>query len=135
MNLENVKKLHDLIESLPEKAVQMNRVLDIDRDVETVEEAINHTCGTVGCLYGWAGLLMAMEDERKKTYLYQSSSARFVQFKFEQITEWLGLSYDDGSKLFYGGWWAGNHRDQGLDMITKEQVMHQLRKMLETGEV
>lgn len=94
-----------------------------DKD-HTVLEAIEHPCGTAGCIGGWAMIFRAADEGLGDQI---PSSCPIYDDKY--AAQYLGLSEEDACTVFYGSW----HSRQ-LDAPVKE-IITMLRSVARTGRV
>lgn len=123
MNIEHVKKLRNLISKIPDHSFDMSNWLKIDRQEETVQQAIRSECGTVGCLAGWTYLLMKPKNKR---LIADQLDSHEVQ---KQAAKYLGVSRHTAQYLFFGGWFNRNWHLPLRD-ITKEEALEVLNRII-----
>lgn len=108
MNVENIKKVRDLIAGLPAKRFAMN---DWGFCGYSGAEAFLHDCGAAACIGGWAEVLIGGEKMR-----------------MEQVYRLMGLSEDEGDDLCFP-------HVEGSMHASVAQGVAVLDHLLETGEV
>jgi hypothetical protein len=96
----------------------------IDAGYHTVTEAIEHPCGTVGCIGGWATVFGVAEHD-PDTQVSEACDT----FTGEAAKEYLGIDEDEADILFNGAWHPG-----GLDAPVKE-IIAELRHIAATGKL
>jgi hypothetical protein len=126
-NWERIQKLRDFLETVPAKQICMDKLLHINRPIETVEEARQAKCGTVGCIAGWAYLLFAdpaeqIEALRSGTHDNAESFSR----------ECLELDPLEADHAFFARW-SDKSWDSGE--ITKAEVLAYLDKAIAAKDV
>lgn len=80
MNVENIKKVRDLIAGLPPEQFSMN-----------YWGLAHHPCGSVACIGGWAEAILLPDGNRTK------------HLPEHVVCEALGLDPEQGGDLFYPG--------------------------------
>ena len=141
-NFEAFAALRDCLKTIPATNIRMDKLLLIDRDRETLAEAVNPACGTVGCIAGWGAcffgspeqVLVKIADAPIGSVLNFSSRGGKHWEPTEITREALGLNYADSSYVFYAAWAVpGNDSHTSLSTIrhiTGEQVIQYLDKVI-----
>lgn len=151
VNKVNVQKLIDLLSKMPDEKFKMEDWLsrqgpsvDETRNVEpgfigfkritlTSEQMIDN-CGTVGCIGGWASVLMRAELNKplawEGPYFTCTPDDELTQFDQEAVGEWLGIGYGDGHNLFYA-----NGGPRRMEEVRKIHALRVLENLHDTGEV
>jgi hypothetical protein len=130
-NFENIRIMADLFRELPNNAVSMGLICEIDRDSETVREAMEHSCGTVGCIAGWTGLRFSEPGMQLIAGFGKSVMQRNQLWVV--ATRALGLNEDEVSYMFYGRWHPS--KDWLNGNITRREVVAYLDKVVATKNV
>lgn len=123
MNKENFEKLIRYIET---------EAPDIDMDDWVTDTT---ACGTVGCIAGTIHLMWAKEEGRGwtrvkiKEYLISRSEGYA-----DPAADWLGISYEAATELFYAGCWPARLQMQYHMATTAEErkaiVIERLRDFM-----
>lgn len=105
-----MRELRDYLLTLPPERVRMDKVLIIDKDEETVAQARQVGCGTVGCIAGHASLvfgpsdLVLHRDTQKRPYVTMHN-LKYSNFDaWEIAADGLGLDDREAHYVFYGAW-------------------------------
>jgi len=154
MNVDNMIKLAELIESLPEKKFNMtywtSEIQGFTHDGNVTHYANNdkidyYDCTTAGCIAGWA---IALKNNLRAETLIANSSDNIATIKSE-ASDFLGLTVQEGNNLFLmesSSIWFDHafidfdifHEDNGSgidpDSITNKMAAEVLRKII-SGEV
>lgn len=149
VNVENVTKVLELLKAMPNSKFQMDTWLDrpdedqFDENGEQKPDQIFepdqviHNCGTVGCIGGWASVIMRQEKGVKLRWLGFSkyfapnvSDDDPVEFHEENVAEWLGISVWTAHRLFYA---EGGPRM--MNEVKKDHAIKVLEHLIKTGEV
>lgn len=128
LNLPNLKTLRDTIQALDPTNFDMAAwSRDENGDgMATRVDMVNHTCGTAGCIGGWAEVLFVAKDDD-----------RIGEAKDEEVAEALGLTEEQAHNLFFplvGIKEAGIEIDSYTE-LTQAQAVQVLDHLMETGEV
>lgn len=116
MNVENIKKVRDLIASLPPERFNMRRLASRSRGRELRDvRRIQHSCGTAACIAGWTNAIFCPENKNADTR--EASIA-------------LGLYYIDHMLFMPFGYFDGP-----VSKATPAQAVAVLDRLLETGGV
>lgn len=83
MNIENLKKVRDLIASRPAEGITMN-----DWGYKLSE----NLCGTAGCIAGWTNVLIAMEK----------GGGKLVKDDYGRVAGWNGFADSEGAADYLG---------------------------------
>ena len=147
----NLQTLIAFIEMHPDENVKMDNWLQFNRDDETYAEAIQPTCGTVGCIAGFAYTLKMFHEQPDKHVFEEEhfgqwdgtsrsirDCCRLLNAGYS-VADWLGLSNSDALALFFGEWTtaksARSEHNLGLSVFTKAQIVAELKYLLATGKV
>ena len=126
MNLENFKKVRDLIQDLPARNFNMNTYGTVD-----LEKDGSH-CGTVMCIAGHTCTLIddteIVPDGRGVLSFYKDGKNRYP---WDLARKFLGLTVIESNHIFYGRWASGHD----LYAITKEETIEYLDKVIASGNV
>lgn len=132
LNRENLRKVYEIMLA-SERSVKAGGEKFFDYSVwskidesrhETVRDAVEHPCGTVGCIGGWALILRYFERDPDRDLInLRLHGARVL----EEAADWSGLTIEDGEYLFLGGW-CGGHFGTAFD-----QVKAKVEDVLATG--
>lgn len=128
MNKERILALADLIETLTYRnednwapdSFNMGRY-SYTYDPNTDEES-GHVCDTPACIAGWAYAMKNNFDE----------NLNWIKFESGMSAEYLGLTSEQASELFYGRGFSAAKRDIE---VSPEEAAKTLRHLAETGEV
>jgi hypothetical protein len=136
-NWERIQKLRDFLETVPAKQICMDKLLHINRPIETVEEARQAECGTVGCIAGWAYLLFADPSERIEARWWPSISNTVLRSGTHDNAEsfsreCLELDPLEADHAFFARW-SDKSWDSGK--ITKAEVLAYLDKAIAAKDV
>lgn len=117
MNRENIKKVRDVIASLPRGRFNMG---DWVSNLDLTPKQLAHTCGTAACIAGWT-LAVKSPGSRKRYW----DSVDNIE---EVAGRYLGLSLDEAKRLFI---------PPGLSIwkYTQPHAVRVLDHLLATGEV
>lgn len=117
---QNLRALRDLIAKLPAKRFDMSEIVRNAHGEELNDaRVLNHTCGTAGCIAGWAVAHRRALGHRKPYNLPNWFEAK----------DWLSLSDEQASELFQPeGYWVFGEYTQTAAVAT-------LDHLIETGEV
>jgi hypothetical protein len=154
MNKENMIKLAELIESLPEKKFNMtywtSEIQGFTHDGNVTHYANNqkidyYDCTTAGCIAGWA---IALKNNLRAEIVEANSVIRIAEIK-AIACDFLGLTKQEGDNLFLmesSSIWFDHafkdfdifHEENGTgidpDSITNKMAAEVLRKVI-SGEV
>ncbi len=146
----NLQTLIAFIEMHPDENVEMGKWLKFNRCDETYAEAIQPTCGTVGCIAGFAYTLKMFHEHPDSLALdanfgnwsgNDGSVRECCRLSYQGIAvaQWLELAESDALALFFGEWTTAksnrSKRNLGLSVFTKAQVVTELKYLLATGRV
>ena len=147
-NFEKIQELADHMRRLPPENIKMHRLLFINRPQETVAEAANPGCGTVGCIAGHGAVYFYYKRE---LILKQSGipsiianytmdvEAHACDFEPTAVTQKaLNLSSDEADYMFFAGWFRpGSSRMYLHDMqaIPGGDVVRYLDKVVAEKDV
>lgn len=139
-NWKNFQKLRDFLATLPEEQIRMETLLCINRDKETVKEAIQPSCGTVGCIAGWGALLFSEPSEeitRTNRSRFGNVNPHFDAYEITATALDLELSLaedtDEQNYVFCAGWHL--EKDWTSGAITKAEVLAYLDKAIASRDV
>jgi hypothetical protein len=154
MNVDNMIKLAELIESLPEKKFNMtywsSEIQGFTHDGNVTYYANNqkidyYDCTTAGCIAGWA---IALKNNLRADLMVANSADNVAGIK-EIACNFLGLTKEEGDNLFLmesSSIWFDHafvdfdifHEENGTgidpDSITNKMAAEVLRKII-SGEV
>lgn len=123
MNIENILKLRDFIDSLPAKRFDINvwaNTLADNPEVinyDATSDEVLHNCGTCACIGGWADVLF-----QPKGFLIVQSDG------YINTAEQLGLDTDTAYDLTHPS-------DVAWSLVTKDVAVEVLTILAETGRV
>lgn len=98
-NKENINKLIELLESIPEGNEKTTTKSDL-RYLRMSSWYQPSICGTVGCIGGWATHLMAEEDRKILAALAYRSTVHLSERAY-MAAGWLGLNHPSACKMLY----------------------------------
>lgn len=131
----NLLTLISHIERQPDEAVDMQKWVCINRNSESIYEAVQPGCGTAACAAGHAWLVMQLQQNPNMVLI------RFQEPKFGrlgcsspkladsglEIANWLGFSERVATNLFFGMWHTVPGGSASLDTLTRDRLLHELR--------
>jgi hypothetical protein len=126
-NIENFKKVRDLIANAPETRFNM-----ADYVLGRMLPDGYHVCGTAMCIAGWA-YIAKTEAQPMSNGTYKVAYPVGSSY-CEQATEYLDID-DDEANYIFGGEFAQIDRIRFLAEITKQQALDYLDKVIATGDV
>lgn len=116
LNVENIKKVRDVIAALPRARFDMSRwAWRTDGTSVTTGDAVEvleHDCGTAGCIGGWTEAIFGSPGVRG--------------WCDEEVAALLGLGGAEGDRLFY---------PHDVSDRTQTEAVAVLDRLIETGEV
>lgn len=125
-NIENVKRVRNLIAELPDEQFDYSVILSSEPE-----------CGTIGCIAGWCWVLN-YEDRYGRRPNAKSVSGAFVHGinMMNEPRNFLGLTTDAADELFIARRFR-NDREEFLcpNDITREMALNTLDHLIETGRV
>lgn len=132
MNVENMLKLADFLDNLPEKKFDMRQWFAErveDKGLGGLRKRIDHfnvgnECGTTACIAGWAATLAVPDlKDRSQRFSIEGEARR-----------WLGLTIEQSCWLFFGCW-SKNKVGPEIGEGTAKAAAIAVRKMAEIGGV
>jgi hypothetical protein len=122
-NIENLKKLVEVIKAVPE-----GRYLE---RVGFSMTAFVHECGTPSCMAGFAATVCAAESVNATlTHDELSRTGYNTGMTFEKAARWLELNQEEARTLFYVAIDEKTARFGDLDLVTKEHALEALSKVI-----
>lgn len=118
MNIDNAKKLVGQLERLPDEKFWMSSWIAHPEEFAQVDVQREASCGTVGCIGGWAFML---NDGGERP----ESSRKITKF----AQEFLGLTPGGAGALFYGTWTTKSPQD-----ITRADAIAELNRLIAEAE-
>lgn len=145
MNAENLTKLADFLDSLPETPAEGDPgfhmrdwyMTSVDMKVNpyiTQEMPKHYMCGTVACIGGWAEVLEAKErglDPDLHVYHTSLSAENWLGFPTSEDEEDCPL----GDILFCPDDWYNDAGEDIMECLTAKQAAIVIRNLIVTGEV
>jgi len=115
MNKENLIKVKDLIDGVPEEKFDMT------------DWAVEHSCGTAFCIAGYATILAGynyryVQKHGKRSFVNDKGASGDPEVVGAQF---LGLTEEEARDLFYG-----NFTDRMRYRITKDEALAELERMI-----
>lgn len=149
MNRENMQRLIDLLNELPDERFTMlqfggrdiNKMDTLADCEDTIVDYSPHTCGTAACIGGWAALMFAKDNKMTPEQLNLCAGSDCVgRERAGQM--FLALNDTERSSLFYCTDYvdAGYRIDSdysityNLSIVTRKQAIQACENMLEYGE-
>lgn len=131
-NWTRIKRLRAFLETVPPKRLRMDKLLLIDKDNETIKQALEPSCGTVACMAGWTHCLFTPKTTRLHRTSYHSlgGMCNVSDVDAEPAGDMLGLDEDEACHMFSGGWSA-----KSLDVLTKRDVLRYLDQAIAAKDV
>lgn len=111
MNIENMKTLRNQIARLKDEQFRMDTWLSHPGDTDKFD----YSCGTVGCVAGWAKLLNGSKEGTAEGW----------------TRKWLNLTYEQSMNLFYAEeirFEDGELRQ--LESVTRAEILVYMDKMI-----